>query len=255
VLISGGGSGLGKASAWLAGRLSARVIITGRTAEKLEQACAAMQAEGIDAHWRTLNIREPEGVAEVFQELWDSLGKIDVLINSAGGQFPVDSLDLSPNGWKAVVDTNLNGTWFMMQAAARLWRDHNHAGNIINLVTVINRGMPNMAHTCAARAGVIYASKSLAVEWAPLNIRINCVAPGIIATEGMKVYPDEARAKFTNSNAMRRFASAWEIAESCIYLASEASGFVTGEVLTIDGGGHLWGDLWPLGKPEYFNEA
>jgi NAD(P)-dependent dehydrogenase (short-subunit alcohol dehydrogenase family) len=253
LLVSGGGSGLGKATAWLAGRLGAEVIICGRTRDKLEAAAEPMHAAGIQVHVYTLDIRDPEAIQALFDRIWEERGAIDVLVNSAGGQFPQNAIDFSPNGWKAVIDTNLNGTWFMMQAAAQRWRDTGRRGNIINLVTVIDRGMWGMAHTCAARAGVIYASKSVAVEWAPLNIRVNCVAPGIIATEGMRVYPDEARERFTESNPMRRFASAWEIAEACIYLASDASGFMTGEVMTLDGGGKLWGDLWPLGKPGHFN--
>lgn len=252
VLISGGGSGLGKATAWLTGRLGAKVVICGRTLEKLKLAASAMDDKGIDVSVHQVNIRDPENVTAVFDDVWDKEGPIDILVNCAGGQFPKESIELSPNGWKAVVDTNLNGTWFMMQAAAKKWQCANLPGNIINMVVVIDRGMAGLAHTCAARAGVIYASKSVAVEWAPLNIRVNCIAPGIVSTEGMKVYPDKARERFTDANPMRRFASAWEIAEACAYLASDSSGFMTGEVVTLDGGGKLWGDLWPLGKPEYF---
>lgn len=252
VVVSGGGSGLGKATAWLAGRLGAEVVICGRTLEKLEAVAASMRDAGIEVATYPLNIRDPDAVETFWETVWSDCGPVDVLVNSAGGQFPKPALDYSPNGWKSVVDTNLNGTWYMMQNAARKWRDNNMPGNIINIVVVITRGMVNLAHTVAARAGVIYASKSLAVEWAPLNIRINCVAPGIISTEGMKVYPPEAVARFTDSNPMRRFASAWEIAEACGYLASEASGFMTGEVMTLDGGGNLWGELWPLGRPDYF---
>lgn len=255
LLISGGGSGLGKATAWLAGRLGAKIVLCGRTKEKLKDAAGPMREAGIDVSVYSLNIRDPDAVQTLFGEVWDQQGPIDILVNSAGGQFPQPAIDFSPNGWKAVVDTNLNGTWFMMQAAAQKWRDAGMPGNIINMVVVIDRGIWGMAHTCAARAGVIYASKSVAVEWAPLNIRVNCIAPGTIATEGMRVYPDEARAKFIDSNPMRRFASAWDIAESCIYLASDATDFMTGEVVTLDGGGKLWGDLWPLGKPDYFHST
>ena len=147
----------------------------------------------------------------------------------------------------------INGTWFMMQAAAQRWRDAKKPGNIINIVTVIDRGMPDIAHTCAARAGVIYASKTVAVEWAQYGIRGNCIAPGIIASEGMKVYPQEAVNEFPRSNPMQRFGSAWDIAQACAYLGSDASQFMTGEVMTLDGGGRLWGELWPYSKPEYFS--
>lgn len=252
VVISGGGSGIGKAAAWLFARLGAKVIIVGRSEEKLQSVVEEIRGRGYSIVSRSLDIRDANAVESFFDEQG---GPVDVLVNSAGGQFPQQAIDFSANGWKAVIDTNLNGTWFMMQAAARHWRDHGTPGNIVNIVTVINRGMPGVAHTCAARAGVIYASKSVAVEWAPLNIRINCIAPGITNTEGMKVYPDEAVRHFTDSNPMRRFASSWEIAEACAYFASEASGFITGEVLTLDGGGQLWGELWTAGKPDYFKTS
>ncbi len=252
ILISGGGSGIGKATAWLFGRLGGDILLSGRTAEKLEAVAEEMREEGLSVECWPVNIRDAEAVNSLFEDIASAGGPIDVLVNSAGGQFPQPAIDFSPGGWKAVIDTNLNGTWFMMQAAAKQWNAQGRAGNIVNMVTVIDRGMPGIAHTCAARAGVIYASKSVAVEWAPLNIRINCIAPGITDTEGMKVYPKEAVARFTGSNPMKRFASAWEVAEAAAYFASEASGFVTGEVLTIDGGGALWGELWPSGKPDYF---
>ena len=252
VVISGGGSGIGKAAAWLFARLGANVIIVGRSEEKLQYVVEEIRGRGYSIVSQSLDIRDANAVESFFDQQG---GPVDVLVNSAGGQFPQQAIDFSANGWKAVIDTNLNGTWFMMQAAARHWRDHGTPGNIVNIVTVINRGMPGVAHTCAARAGVIYASKSVAVEWAPLNIRVNCIAPGITNTEGMKVYPDEAVRHFTDSNPMRRFASSWEIAEACAYFASEASGFITGEVLTLDGGGQLWGELWTAGKPDYFKTS
>lgn len=255
ILISGGGSGIGKAAAWLFARLGAQVVIVGRTLEKLHQVALEMHDEGLDVVYYAVNIRDAEAVMQLFNVVLSKHGPVDVLVNSAGGQFPRDAMDFSPNGWKAVIDTNLNGTWFMMQAAARQWLSEGVPGNIINIVTVIDRGMPGVAHTCAARAGVVYASKSVAVEWARHHIRINCIAPGITNTEGMNVYPAEAVKHFTDSNPMRRFASAWEIAEAVAYLASDASAFITGEVLTLDGGGSLWGELWTAGKPEYFKTS
>jgi len=252
VLISGGGSGIGKASAWLYGRLGAKVIICGRTLDKLETAAAAMVEAGLEVSVKVVDIRDPDNVDQLFNEVWEQCGQLDVLFNNAGGQFPKPAIDISPNGWRAVIDNNLNGTWFMMQAAAKRWRDADSPGNIINMVTVVDRGMWDIAHTCAARAGIIYTSKTVAVEWAPLNIRINCIAPGIISSEGMKAYPPEAVELFTDSNPMKRFGSVWDVAEVAAYLGSEASNFMTGEVVTIDGGGRYWGQLWTYDKPEYF---
>src|SRR5262249_16269037 len=135
---------------------------------------------------------------------------------------------------------------------ARRWRDARRPGNVVNIVAVVDRGMPGVAHTCAARAGIIHLSRTVAVEWAPLNIRVNCVAPGAMETEGMAVYPPEAKAAFPRSNPMLRMGDPWQVAEACAYLAGPSGAFITGETLTVDGGGKLWGELWTAGKPDYF---
>lgn len=252
VVISGAGSGIGRAVAHWFARLGARVVLCGRKVEKLEATAAALARYGTEVMIYPLSIRDPEAVAAMFDAAWDRFGRVDILVNNAGGQFPQAAIDFAPKGWAAVIDTNLNGTWYMMQAAARKWRDAGIPGSIVNVATVIWRGMPGVAHTCAARAGVIYGSKTVAVEWAPLNIRVNCVAPGIIATEGMAVYSDEARADMPNTNLMRRFGQVEDVANAVCYLAGDAGGFITGEVLTIDGGNQLWGDQWTIPKPDFF---
>ena len=199
-----------------------------------------------------MTIRDPEAVSTLIAEVTEAHGGLDVLVNNAGGQFPQPAIDYSVKGWNAVIDTNLNGSWYMMQAAAQHWRDAERPGCIVNIVADIWRGMPGIAHTCAARAGVVYLSKSVAVEWAPLNIRVNCVAPGCNETEGFAVYPPEGSATFKESNPMRHVGDAHDIAEACVYLAAPSGKFVTGEVLTVDGGQQLWGDSWPTGRPDYF---
>lgn len=251
-VVSGAGSGIGRATAhWLA-RLGARLVLCGRKADKLEAAAAALQKLGAEVLVHPLSIRDPDAVAGLFDTAWVHFGQVDVLVNNAGGQFPQAAIDFAPKGWNAVIDTNLNGSWYMMQAAARKWRDAGRPGAIVNVTAAITRGMPGVAHTCAARAGVIYASKTVAIEWAPLGIRVNCVAPGVISTEGMNVYPDEARREFSQTNPMKRFGQVEDIANAICYLASPAGGFITGEVLTIDGGNQLWGDQWTIAKPDYF---
>lgn len=253
-VVSGGGSGIGKAIAFLAARLGAEVTICGRTEEKLNAARAAIKAgTGRDVAVRAMSIREPEEVEALLDDVFGRNGRIDMLINNAGGQFPQDAIDFSRKGWLAVVDLNLNGTWWMMQEAARRWRDRGQAGNIINIVANVERGMPQAAHTCAARAGIIYLSKTVATEWAPLQIRVNCIAPGTIETEGFSVYPPHALERFHEANPMKRLGDAWDIAEAAMYLGSDAGAFVTGEVLTIDGGMAQWGVVWPAGIPDYFN--
>lgn len=249
VLVSGGGSGIGRAAAEFFARLGARVLLCGRDEAKLKRAQLALGKAVASIY--PISIRDPQAVAAMFDAAWEA-GGIDILVNSAGGQFPQAAIDYSVKGWNAVIDTNLNGTWYMMQSAARKWRDAARPGVIVNVVTAITRGMPGVAHSCAARAGVIYASKTVAVEWAPLGIRINCIAPGVIATEGMNVYPAEVQQRFARTNPLMRFGQVEEIANAITYLASPASSFMTGEVLTLDGGNQLWGDQWTIPRPDYF---
>ena len=252
VLVSGGAGGIGRATAWLFARMGAHVVISGRSEGKVADVVKVITARGLKCSGHTVDVREPEGGAALFDKVWAEHGRLDILVNSAGGQFPQPAIDFSVKGWNAVINTNLNGTWFMMQAAARKWRDAGQPGSIVNVVVVTTHGLYGVAHTIAARAGVIGLSKSVAVEWAPLGIRINCVAPGAIETDGWKVYTPEARAAYPRSNPMMRAGDAWDIAEACVYLGGPTGKFVTGELLTVDGGGQLWGETWTTGKPDYF---
>ncbi|RMB12109.1 SDR family oxidoreductase [Eilatimonas milleporae] len=254
-VISGGGSGMGRAMAVLYARLGADVVICGRREEKLAEVRDAIKEYvGREISYQALTIRDADAVDDFMRDAFDRHDGIDVLINSAGGQFSQDAIDFSRKGWLAVIDTNLNGTWWMMQSAARLWRERDEPGNIINVVATVERGMPQSAHSCAARAGVIYLSKTVSTEWAPLKIRVNCIAPGAIQSEGVTQYPDEALKDFPLANPMKRFGSVWDIAQGAVYLTADTSNFVTGEVLTIDGGMSQYGWVWPIGKPDYFKD-
>jgi citronellol/citronellal dehydrogenase len=252
-LVSGGGSGIGRAIAYLLARLGADIMICGRRQEKLDET-----ANGIAKYFnkqiatRSMTIRDPHAIEQLMTDTWQRFGRLDGLINNGGGQFPQAALDLAIKGWNAVIDTNLNGTWYMMQAAAKRWHAFGQPGSIVNIVTVISRGMPQVAHTCAARAGVLYLSKTVSTEWAPLNIRVNCVAPGAIGTDGLNHYPRAAAENFRNSNPMRRLGDGHDIAEAVIYLSAASGDFITGEVLVVDGGRQQWGDDWPAGIPDYF---
>jgi citronellol/citronellal dehydrogenase len=253
-LVSGGGRGIGKAIAHQLARLGAKVALCGRDETRLNTTAEKLRALGADVMAHPMSIRDPDAVSRLYDAVWEKFGTLDLLVNNAGGQFPQAAIDFSPKGWNAVIDTNLNGTWYMMQQAARRWRDAKRGGAIVNIVTVISRGMPGVAHTCAARAGVIYLSKTVAIEWAPLGIRINCVAPGAIATEGMNVYSEEARKSMPRSNLMKRFGDVRDIADAVCYLAGPSGAFMTGEVVTVDGGTQIWGDQWTIPRPDWFGE-
>ncbi|HVQ71750.1 MAG TPA: SDR family oxidoreductase [Bradyrhizobium sp.] len=252
VVITGGAGGIGRAIAWLFARLGAHVAVVGRDGGKLDALVAQLASRDLKASAHIADIREPDAVNALFDTIWAAHGRLDSLINSAGGQFPQAAIDFSVKGWNAVINTNLNGTWYMMQTAAQRWRDHKHPGSIVNIVVVTTHGLYGIAHSIAARSGVIGLSRAVAVEWAPLNIRVNCVAPGAIETEGWNVYSPEARAAYPRSNPMMRTGSPWDVAEASVFLAGPSAKFVTGETLTVDGGSQLWGETWTTGKPTYF---
>jgi citronellol/citronellal dehydrogenase len=254
VMISGAGRGIGKALAYQFARLGAKLVLCGRDAARLTAVAEKLRILGADVLAVPTTIRDPDAVARLFDAAGEKFGAIDVLVNNAGGQFPQAAIDFSVKGWNAVIDTNLNGTWYMMQQAARRWRDAARGGRIVNIVAVVWRGLPGVAHTCAARAGVIYLSKTVAIEWAPLGIRVNCVAPGIIATEGMQVYPEEARRAMPQTNLLKSYGDVRDVTDAVCYLAGPSGSFITGEVLVVDGGNQIWGDQWTIPRPEFFRQ-
>ena len=252
VLVTGGGSGIGLAIALAFARLGARVAICGRKADRLAGAVAFAAGKGLTLFAQAADIRETVQVAALFDAVDADCGPPDILVNNAGGQFPQASIDFSVKGWNAVINTNLNGTWYMMQEAARRWRARGAPGVIVNIVAPTERGMPGIAHTIAARAGVVGLMNTVCVEWAPLGIRVNCLAPGLIDTGGLAVYPPEAHKEFHKANPMKRTGTATEISEACVFLASPSASFVNGALFHVDGGFRQWGELWTAGRPDYF---
>lgn len=259
VLITGGGGAIGTAMATLFGRLGATIVACGRTPETLDTLAERLSSIDVAVDTEVMTIRDPEQVAAMVDRTWDRHGRLDVVINNAGGQFSSPAVDISPKGWAAVVETNLYGTWYVMQAAARRWlaEDEGADGgrgqdrNIINISTIQGRASVGIPHTAASRAGGVALTRSLAVEWAPHRIRVNSIGVGVIASEGLKTYPAEARASFGH-NPMRRLGDVWDVAQGAIYLAGPTGEFLTGVHLDITGGEHVWGEYWPLGKPDWF---
>lgn len=251
VMITGAAGGIGTALSVLFGRLGASIVATGRTADSLDRLAADLATIDVPCHTVTMTVRDPEQVEASIEQAISAFGRVDHLINNAGGQFSAEAVDISPKGWAAVVETNLYGTWYMMQSAARRWISDEHAGNIINISTIQGRASVGIAHTAASRAGGVALTRSLSVEWAPHDIRVNSIAVGVVASEGLQTYPDEARASFGH-NPMRRLGDVWDVAQGAAYLASPAAAFITGTHLQITGGEHVWGEYWPLGKPDYF---
>lgn len=251
VLITGAAGGIGTAMSVLFGRLGATIVATGRTEASLARLAADLATIDVPCETVTMTIRDSDAVAATIDQAASAHGRIDHVINNAGGQFSAEALDITPKGWAAVVETNLYGTWYMMQEAARRWIADTQPGNIINISTIQGRASVGIPHTAAARAGGVALTRSLAVEWAPHDIRVNSIAVGVVASEGLQTYPAEAKASFGH-NPMRRLGDVWDVAQGAAYLASPAADFITGTHLEITGGEHIWGEYWPLGKPDYF---
>jgi citronellol/citronellal dehydrogenase len=243
-IVTGGGSGIGLAIARSLCELGARVAICGRDAAKLERARGELSGSGATVHAATCDIREVEQVAAFVKGAREALGDVSVLVNNAGGQFWTAAEDLSTKGWDAVIRNNLSGTFYVTREVAVASMIPRRRGRIVNVIAQIARGFPGMVHTGAARAGVENMTKTLAVEWARHDVAVNAVAPGVIRSSGTERYPPELLEMGRRATPMKRIGTCEEVAELCVYLASDAASFVTGETWYIDGGAHLWGDTW-----------
>lgn len=246
-IVTGGGSGIGLATALEMARLGARVAICGRTPEKLEAARAELEAVAPDrVHTATCDIREPEQVAAFVKGVVERWGGVDILVNNAGGQFPSPAQMISPNGFLSVVRNNLVGTFLMTREVANQSMIPRKHGRIVNVIANIYRGFPGMVHTGAARAGVENMTMSLAVEWSQFGILVNAVAPGVIHSTGTKRYPPELLALAISKVPLKRAGTVDEIAAAIVFLASPAAQYISGATLRIDGAQSLWGDTWQL---------
>jgi citronellol/citronellal dehydrogenase len=243
IVVSGGGTGIGLATARELAALGATVVIASRSLEHLEPARAAIEAEGGRVALQSCNIRRPDEVAKMFEDLVNTYGPIHGLVNNAGGQFVSPAQAITPKGWHAVVETNLTGTFFMCQAAFKASM-REHGGAIVNVVMEMWRGYPNMAHSGAARAGVVNLTKTLALEWAAHGVRINSVAPGLIDSSGLETYPEAVRNSVQhiakNDIPAQRMGSERETAAAINFLLSPGAAFVSGTTLRVDGAGSIY---------------
>lgn len=245
ILVTGGGSGIGYSIAKQFLENGAKVIITGRNEEKLQKAIEQLSTFGeVTSH--ICDIREQSQIEELVAYIKEKYGILDILVNNAGGQFPSLAKDLSFNGWRSVINNNLNGTFYMTQAMANAFFLPQKQGNIINIIANIYKGFPGMAHTGAARAGVDNLTKSLAIEWARQGIKVNAVAPGIIQSTGLERYPKELIEGIAKSIPVNELGSTDDVAHAVLFLASTYAKFITGETLYVDGGQRLWGDVFTL---------
>ncbi|MBJ96321.1 MAG: 2,4-dienoyl-CoA reductase [Rickettsiales bacterium] len=250
-VVTGGGSGIGKAIARELIALGAKVVIAARKQPRLEQAVEDLGGSPRVASI-TCNIRDEQQVRAMLQFAVERFGRLDFLVNNAGGQFPSPASLVRTKGWNAVIETNLTGTFLCCREAFSLWMEEN-GGAIVNIIADMFRGFPGMVHTGAARAGVDNITKTLAVEWAHRGIRINSVAPGTIRSSGIETYDPAFQEMFysmADNIPAKRLGTEEEVAAAVMYLLSPAASFVTGETLRVDGGGSLWRLNWDVPQHE-----
>jgi len=251
-IVTGGGTGLGKAMALEFARLGAKVVVASRKLENLEQTVKEIKTQGGDALAVQLDVREPAQVDQMVSKTKEKFGKIDILVNNAAGNFICRAEDLSVNGWRAVVGIVLDGTFYCSRAVGKELIAQGKGGNILSiLATYAWTGGPGTIHSASAKAGVLAMTKTLAVEWAKYKIRVNAIAPGPIDTQGAgKALWGSAEAYkiVEGSVPLKRFGQSIEVARAASYLVSDYGSFITGEALVIDGGqwlsqGHYVGEL------------
>ena len=248
VLVTGGRSGIGFEIAKSFLKLGAKVVIASRKEKSLITAAKNLKDFGT-CFAKACDIREPEDIKKLGEMIQENIGGLDILVNNAGGQFPAPSNIIAQKGWAAVINNNLNGTFYISQHMANTFFIPQESGTINNITANVQRGFPGMAHTGAARAGVENLTKSLGQEWAAHNIRVNAVAPGTIATSGLENYPEQIQKFLKESeqkNLMKRFGSSEDISNAVLFLSSPLSSYISGVTLPVDGLEHLSGDRMEL---------
>jgi citronellol/citronellal dehydrogenase len=253
-IVSGGGSGLGRAGALELAALGAQVVICGRRREPLDETAARAEGGRIEAS--VCDIREEEQVDALVSETLESHGRIDLLVNNAGGQFLTPAEDITAKGFRTVMRLNVEGTWLMTHAVAtRAMMDgpggEPRGGKIVNVTLSPHHGLPGMAHSSAARAAVENLTRVLSIEWARFGIRLTAVAAGHFATETLRTkYPKPVVDAVAATVPLGRLGTEQEFAWLVAYLASPGGDYFSGAILTLDGARDNWFGAWPPGGGE-----
>ena len=247
-IVSGGGSGLGRASALELAALGAEVVVCGRRPEPLEQTAA--KADGGRVEARACDIREEDQVEALVDAVLDRHGRIDLLVNNAGGQYMTPAEDITPKGFRTVMRLNVEGTWLMTHAVAtKAMVPESRGGKIVNVTLSPHHGLPGMAHSSAARAAVENLTRVLSIEWARFNVKLTALAAGHFATDTlMTKYPKPVVEGVAGTVPLGRLGNEEEFAWLVAYLASPAGDYLSGAVLTIDGARDNWFGAWPPGR-------
>ena len=237
VLVTGGGSGIGRCTAHELASLGAQVVLVGRNPDKLANTAQEIVGDGGQASWLSCDIRREDDVKAMDAQVVQQHGRIHGLVNNAGGQYISPLASTSAKGWQAVLDTNLTGGFLVARECFNQSMQQ-HGGAVVNIVADMWGSMPGMGHSGAARAGMVSFTETAALEWAAQGVRVNAVAPGYIASSGMDHYPPEAGPmlrEMRNTVPQGRFGTEAETSAAIVFLLSPAASFVSGTVLRVDG--------------------
>ena len=248
MVVTGGGSGIGRCVAHELSALGAQVVLVGRNVEKLKTVREEITQDGGTASFQVCDIRQEDVVKQTVAAIVAAQGRVDGLVNNAGGQYITPLESISAKGWQAVIDTNLTGG-FLMARQCYLQSMQQSGGSIVNIVADMWGSMPGMGHSGAARAGMVSFTETAAVEWAHSGVRVNAVAPGYIASSGMDHYPPEMGPMFremAKTVPLGRFGTEAETSAGIVFLLSPAATFITGSTLRIDGARPQVRMGWPM---------
>jgi citronellol/citronellal dehydrogenase len=252
VVITGGGSGIGRCTAHELASLGAHVAIVGRNEAKLDHVRGEIESDGGSISAHVADIRDEDAVIATVERVLTDHGRIDGLVNNAGGQYRAAMKTISTKGFEAVVKSNLTGGFIVMREVYNRWMI-DHGGAIVNMIADIWHGWPHFSHSAAARGGMLTLSECAATEWAESGVRVNTVAPGSIASQGLDTYEDKDTAFIRNDLTpgipLQRFGTEAEVSAAIVYLLSPAASYITGSCIRIDGGApnarRGWWDLQP----------
>ena len=248
VIVTGGGSGIGRCTAHELAALGATVVVCGRSLDKLQTVVGEITEDGGKASAVVCDIRDDAAVGAAIDSVLTQYGRIDGLVNNAGGQYRTGAKNISTKGFEAVVRNNLTGGFIFMREVYTRWMEAN-GGAIVNMLADMWHGWPDFAHSGAARGGMLNLTESLSCEWAASGVRVNAVAPGGIASSGFDTYVPEAKAKIlahASQVPMQRFGTEAEVSAAIVFLLSPAAAYITGSCIRIDGGAPNARQTWTL---------
>ena len=252
ILVTGGGSGIGRCTAHELAALGAHVVLVGRKLDKLEATAAEIIADGGSVSFQVCDIREEDSVKAMVAQVVAERGPIQHLVNNAGGQYPAPLASINQKGFETVVRTNLVGGFLVAREVFNQSMSK-HGGSIVNMLADMWGGMPGMGHSGAARAGMENFTKTASVEWGHAGVRVNAVAPGWVASSGMDTYPEAMKNMIRSLKdhvPLQRIGSESEISAAIVFLLSPGASFISGNTIRIDGAASQGSRAWTLGKAQ-----